>query len=225
MRQDGYFTDFFIAKNSIDGNDSDFSACHRGGIYGYESKTWQGSVRYGLYTAHGAAADGGRFFLLLFFGKNHRVGAWFYRHGLSVVFSWNGAVIASAVVVFPLLYRTARSAFEQIDENLIYAGRTLGMSEWRIFWKIIFPNAVHGIAGGVVLAFARALGEFGATLMLAGNIPGKTQTAAIAVYSAMQNGNREDAYRWCLIMVLMSFAAILCLHLMTKKQVKKTGRN
>lgn len=165
------------------------------------------------------------FFLLLFFGKNHRVGAWFYRHGLSVVFSWNGAVIASAVVVFPLLYRTARSAFEQIDENLIYAGRTLGMSEWRIFWKIIFPNAVHGIAGGVVLAFARALGEFGATLMLAGNIPGKTQTAAIAVYSAMQNGNREDAYRWCLIMVLMSFAAILCLHLMTKKQVKKTGRN
>lgn len=149
------------------------------------------------------------FFLLLLFGKNSVVGGWLMEHGISVVFSFSGTVIASGVVAFPLIYRTARGAFEQMDENLVYAGRTLGLSERVIFWKIIFPNCLPGIIGGTILAFARALGEFGATIMLAGNIPGRTQTASIAVYSAMQSGNRELAYQWVAVIVVISLAAVL----------------
>lgn len=149
------------------------------------------------------------FFLLILFGKNSVVGEWLSAHGIPVVFSFAGVVAASGVVAFPLIYRTARGAFEQMDENLIYAGRSLGLSERKIFWKIIFPNCLPGIVGGTILAFARALGEFGATIMLAGNIPGKTQTASIAVYSAMQSGNRALAYRWAAVIAVISLLAML----------------
>lgn len=164
------------------------------------------------------------FFLLLIFGNSSPIGIWLSGHGISVVFSFAGTVVAAVVVSFPLMYRTARSAFEQMDKNLIYAGETLGLSNYKIFWKIIFPNCFPGIAGGTILAFARALGEFGATIMLAGNIPGRTQTAAIAVYSAMQNGNRVQAYQWVAVLVLISFISVLLVNVVEKQQMKYTMR-
>lgn len=164
------------------------------------------------------------FFLLLLFGNSSPLGIWLSGHGMPVVFSFAGTVAAAVVVSFPLMYRTARSAFEQMDKNLIYAGETLGLSDYKIFWKIIFPNCFPGIAGGTILAFARALGEFGATIMLAGNIPGRTQTAAVAVYAAMQNGNRVQAYQWVAVMVLISFISVLLVNVVEKQQMKYTMR-
>lgn len=164
------------------------------------------------------------FFLLLLFGNSSPLGIWLSGHGMPVVFSFAGTVVAAVVVSFPLMYRTARSAFEQMDKNLIYAGETLGLSDYKIFWKIIFPNCFPGIAGGTILAFARALGEFGATIMLAGNIPGRTQTAAVAVYAAMQNGNRVQAYQWVAVMVLISFVSVLLVNVVEKQQMKYTMR-
>lgn len=152
------------------------------------------------------------FFLLLAFGKNSLIGKFLAMFDRSLVFSWEGAVIASIVVSFPLMYRTARGALEQVDQNLIFAARTLGMSEGKIFWKIIMPIAWPGIAAGTILGFARALGEFGATIMLAGNIPGRTRTMSVAVYTAVQAGDRELAYHWVLIIVLLSFAMILLMN-------------
>ena len=164
------------------------------------------------------------FFLLLLFGNSSPLGIWLSGHGMPVVFSFAGTVAAAVVVSFPLMYRTARSAFEQMDKNLIYAGETLGLSDYKIFWKIIFPNCFPGIAGGTILAFARALGEFGATIMLAGNIPGRTQTAAVAVYAAMQNGNRVQASQWVAVMVLISFVSVLLVNVVEKQQMKYTMR-
>ena len=164
------------------------------------------------------------FFLLLLFGNSSPLGIWLSGHGMPVVFSFAGTVAAAVVVSFPLMYRTARSAFEQMDKNLIYAGETLGLSDYKIFWKIIFPNCFKGLAGGTILAFARALGEFGATIMLAGNIPGRTQTAAVAVYAAMQNGNRVQAYQWVAVMVLISFVSVLLVNVVEKQQMKYTMR-
>lgn len=131
------------------------------------------------------------FFLLLAFGKNSLVGQFFSQFGFSFIFSWQGAVIASTVVSFPLMYRTVRGAFEQINPEYLYAARTLGMTERKIFRKIMLPLAWPGILAGTILSFARALGEFGATIMIAGNIPGKTQTMSVAVYTAVQAGDRE----------------------------------
>ena len=164
------------------------------------------------------------FFLLLLFGKNGLFGQFLAKIGMSVVFTWYGAVIAAAVVSFPLMYRTARGAFEQIDHNLIYAGRTLGMSEIKIFWRIILPNCWSGIAAGTVLSFARALGEFGATSMLAGNIPGKTQTMSLAIYSAVSGNNREKAYQWVVIIMAISFATMFIMNLLTGYSVGKRRR-
>lgn len=158
------------------------------------------------------------FFLLLFFGKNSMVGAWLMERGIPVVFSQTGMVIASAVVSFPLLYRTARGAFEQMDETLVQAAQTLGIGEERIFFRIVCPNCMPGILAGVILSFARAMGEFGATIMLAGNIPGKTQTAAIAVYTAMQSGNRQLAFQWALLIIGISLFFMLLLNLVTGRR-------
>lgn len=152
------------------------------------------------------------FFLLLAFGKNGFLGRILSVLKISVVFSWLGAVIASTVVSFPLMYRTVRGAFEQIDLNLIYAARTIGMSEGAIFWKLIVPLAWPSIAAGGILAFARALGEFGATIMLAGNIPGKTRTMSVAVYSAVQAGDRALAYRWVMVIMLISFTVMILMN-------------
>ena len=158
------------------------------------------------------------FFLLLLFGKNSFIGQLLAEIGCSVVFTWQGAVIAATVVSFPLMYRTARGAFEQMDQTLIYAARTLGFSETKIFWKIILPSCWPGVAAGAILAFARALGEFGATTMLAGNIPGKTQTMSLAIYSAVQGNNRERAYYWVAVIMAISFATILLMNYLTGYQ-------
>ncbi len=164
------------------------------------------------------------FFLLLLFGKNGLLGQTLEKLALSVVFTWEGAVIASAVVAFPLMYRTARGAFEQMDQTLIYAARTLGIQESKIFWSIILPSCWPGIAAGTVLAFARALGEFGATAMLAGNIPGKTQTMSLAIYSAVQGNNREKAYLWVAIIMAISLLTLLLMNYWTGYQQRARKR-
>jgi len=162
------------------------------------------------------------FFLLLIFGKNSTIGGFLSQIDLSPVFTWYGAVIAASVVSFPLMYRTARGAMEQMDQNLVYAARTLGIGETKIFWRIIMPSCWPGIASGTVLTFARAMGEFGATTMIAGNIPKQTQTLALAVYSAMQGGNRQKVYYWVVTILLISFAALFFMnHLTSPKRTQK----
>lgn len=157
------------------------------------------------------------FFLLLLIGKSSVIGRLFMSIDVTLTFTWIAGVLASVVVALPLMYRTARGAFEAIDKNLIYVGQTLGMSNAAIFLKVILPNTFHSIMAGVVLSFARALGEFGATIMVAGNIPGRTQTMAIAVYSAVQSGNRALAYRWVAVILCLSFAGMMIMNRLTAK--------
>ncbi|MCR5488323.1 MAG: molybdate ABC transporter permease subunit [Lachnospiraceae bacterium] len=161
------------------------------------------------------------FFLLILFGKNSALGLFLERLGISVIFTWQGAVIAAAAVSFPVMYRTARGAFEQVDPELIDAAKTMGFGRAGIFFEVWLPLAWPGIAAGTVLAFARALGEFGATIMIAGNLPGKTRTMSIAVYTAMQSGNREQAYQWVILILLISFAMLLCLNFWGNAQYKR----
>ncbi|MBT8732884.1 molybdate ABC transporter permease subunit [Brachyspira hyodysenteriae] len=152
------------------------------------------------------------FFLLLFFGRNSFIGGIVSKLGFPFVFTLRGAVLASFIVSFPLMYRTAKGAFEQIDKNIINAARTLGKSENWIFWRVILPNTWHSILGGTILSFTRSLGEFGATIMIAGNIPNKTQTMSLAVYTAVQAGDRELAFKWVMIIVLISFVSIMMMN-------------
>lgn len=159
------------------------------------------------------------FFLLLIFGKNGLLGQMLSQIGAPVVFTWTGAVIASAVVAFPLMYRTVRGAFEQLDENMLSAARTLGMSEGKLFIRVMMPNSIPGIMAGAVLSFARALGEFGATIMLAGNIPGRTQTVSVAIYTAVQAGNWDLAYRWMYIIVGISLVTILLMNWFSSRSI------
>ena len=163
------------------------------------------------------------FFLLILLGKNSVIGQFFNEIGLPFIFTMRGAVAAAFVVSFPLMYRSARGAMEQMDRQLLYAARTLGANEGKIFFRVILPNCRSGIFAGTILAFARAMGEFGATIMLAGNIPGKTQTVALAVYTAVQGGNREEAFQWAVIIVLMSAAAILAINYF--EQGKNRGKD
>lgn len=149
------------------------------------------------------------FFLLILLGKNSFIGRFLLMFNKNIIFSQAATVIAATVVSFPLMYRTARGAFEQFDKNLIYAARTLGLKERKIFKAIVLPNCFPNILAGTILTFARALGEFGATIMIAGNIPGKTQTMSVAIYSAVQAGNRALAYRWVIVMCSISFVIIL----------------
>lgn len=149
------------------------------------------------------------FFLLLLFGKNGPIGKILISIGIKLIFSWQATVIAATVVAFPLMYKTASGAFEQIDENIINAARTLGVSEWKIFWTIVFPICWPGIGAGTVLAFTRSLGEFGATLMLAGNIPGKTQTIPIAIFFAVEGGEMGTALYWVSIIFVLSLVVIV----------------
>ncbi len=163
------------------------------------------------------------FFLLILLGKNSVIGQFFNEIGLPFIFTMRGAVAAAFVVSFPLMYRSARGAMEQMDRQLLYAARTLGANEGKIFFRVILPNCRSGIFAGTILAFARAMGEFGATIVLAGNIPGKTQTMALAVYTAVQGGNREEAFQWAVIIVLMSAAAILAINYF--EQGKNRGKD
>lgn len=160
------------------------------------------------------------FFLLLLFGRNGPLGKLLFKFGMTVIFSWPAAVIAAVVVAFPLMYKTARGALEQIDCNIVNAARTLGVSEWRIFWRVVLPLAWPGIAAGTILAFARSLGEFGATLMIAGNIPGKTQTIPVAIFFAAEGGDMEKALMWVLLIAGISLAVIFLMNYWTEYQRK-----
>ncbi|HEY9804682.1 MAG TPA: molybdate ABC transporter permease subunit [Leptolyngbyaceae cyanobacterium] len=152
------------------------------------------------------------FLLLLFFGKNGPVGKLMQPFDVTIVFTWYGAAIAATVVSFPLMYKTALGAFEQIDSNLLRVARTLGASESTIFWRISLPLAFPGIVAATTLAFARALGEFGATLMLAGNIPGQTQTIPMAIYFAVEAGATDEAWFWSIVIMATSLSSILAVN-------------
>ncbi|WP_420196676.1 molybdate ABC transporter permease subunit [Clostridium beijerinckii] len=165
------------------------------------------------------------FFLLLICGKNGPIGKLLELFNTSLIFSWSATVIAAIVVSFPMMYRTTRSAFEQIDINILSAARTLGLSEFKIFYKIAIPLAMPGIIGGLVLSFARAMGEFGATLMLAGNIPGKTQTMPLAIFFAAEGGDMQKAILWVIIIVTLSLFLILILNYWSEVQLKLMGRS
>jgi molybdate transport system permease protein len=146
------------------------------------------------------------YYLIVFIGNRGWLGHWLKEtFGISLIFTWQGAALASAVVSLPLIYKTARAAFEGVDSNLENAARTLGASELKVFFRVSLPLAWPGIIAGTMLAFARAMGEFGATLMVAGNLPGKTQTLSIAVYDAMQSGN--DAMATTLVIII----SVVCL--------------
>ena len=137
-----------------------------------------------------------------------------------MVQSWLGCIIAATVIAFPLMYRNARAAFEQLDTNLIYAGRTLGMSDTKIFWKIIVPTAGPGIASGTILTFARALGEYGATSMLAGNIPGKTGTISQKIAMVIQDGDYMTAGVWVVVVMLIAFLVIFLMNIISGSKMK-----
>ncbi|HXW61019.1 MAG TPA: molybdate ABC transporter permease subunit [Candidatus Acidoferrales bacterium] len=155
------------------------------------------------------------FFLLLLFGRTGPFGRLLLKIGATVIFSWPATVIAAAVVAFPLMYLTARAALEQIDSRFLEAARTLGASEWRIFRRIALPLAWPGVLAGAILSFARALGEFGATLMLAGNIPGRTATIPIAIYFAVEADDMRSAVTWCAADVVISLALLSGLYYWT----------
>ena len=162
------------------------------------------------------------FLLLLLFGKNGWLGQLLQRFDVTIVFTWYAAVITATVVSFPLMYKTALGAFEQIDRRLLQVAQTLGASEGRIFWQIILPLATPGILAGTTLSFARALGEFGATLMLAGNIPGQTQTIPMAIYFAVEAGAMNEAWLWVGTILLISLSMIAAVNLW-QKQFERRG--
>ncbi len=144
------------------------------------------------------------YYLLVLLGRRGPVGSWLDTFGIRLVFTWQGAVIAAMIAAFPLVLKAARSAFEAVDPQFEQAARTLGMGETAVFFRVTLPLAARGIVGGALLAFARALGEFGATLMLAGNLPGRTQTLSVAVYSAVQAGDDHTAN------VLVLITSVVC---------------
>ena len=161
------------------------------------------------------------FFLLLIFSKRRPFGIFLYEtFDIKVVQSWLGCIIAATVIAFPLMYRNARAAFEQLDVNLIYAGRTLGMSDIRIFRKVVIPSAGPGIASGTILTFARALGEYGATSMLAGNIPGKTGTISQKIAMVIQDGDYVTAGVWVAIVMLIAFLVIFSMNFISGTKMK-----
>lgn len=150
------------------------------------------------------------YYLLVVVGRRGWLGRWLDdTFGLQLIFTWQGAVLAAAIVAFPLVMKSARGAFESVDPQLERAARVLGLSEWALFFRVTLPMAWPGVLAGVLLAFARALGEFGATLMVAGSIPGKTQTLSIAVYEAVQAGQDDTAHLLVLIISLTCIAVLL----------------
>lgn len=165
------------------------------------------------------------FFLLLLFSRRRPVGIFLYDNfDIRVVQTWLGCVIAASVIAFPLMYRNARAAFEQVDVNLIYAGRTLGMTELEIFRKVTVPAAWPGIVSGTVLTFARALGEYGATSMLAGNIPGKTGTISQKIAMVLKDGDYRAAGGLVTVILLIAFLAVFLLNLASGKRMKHVER-
>lgn len=156
------------------------------------------------------------FLLLLALGSNSPIGQWFNTIGFPLIFSWPATVIAATVVAFPLMYRSARGAFEGLNPDMLDAARTLGWSEARVFFKLMLPLAWSSIAAGTMLAFARALGEFGATLFLAGNYVGITRTIPLAIYFEWMGGNTDVALFWTAVVIIISFLVICALNLWSK---------
>lgn len=165
------------------------------------------------------------FFLLLIFSRRRPLGMFLDdTFNIQVVHTWIGCILAATVIAFPLMYRNARAAFEQIDADLVFAGRTLGMSETSIFWRVVVPTAGPGIASGTILTFARAMGEYGATSMLAGNIPGKTGTLSQRIAMVIQDGDYVTAGFWVIVVMIIAFAAIFLINLITGKQMKNVRK-
>ncbi len=160
------------------------------------------------------------FGILLLIGKNGPIGKLLGLFGINIIFTWHAAVIAAIVVAFPLMYKTSRGAFEQIDTNILNAARTLGASDKKVFWRVAVPLAWPGIAAATALSFARSLGEFGATLMVAGSIPGKTQTIPIAIYFSELSGDMDTALIWVLIIFAISLTIIVLMNYWNSTQRK-----
>ena len=160
------------------------------------------------------------YFLLLLFGVKRPIGLLFAKLGMQVVMTWQGGIIASAVVAFPLMYRTARGAFESFDETLAYSGQTLGLSNTYIFWRIRMPACRQGILAGTVLAFARALGEYGATSMLIGYIPGKTATISTTVYQLWRTNDEAGAFLWVMVNLAISTVIFLVVNMLETRNRK-----
>ena len=164
------------------------------------------------------------YLLLRVLGPKRILGAWLLEQfGVKVVMTWWSAIFATAVVIFPLMYRTARGAFEAFDETLAYSGQTLGLPNSWIFWRVRMPYCRQGILAGTVLAFARALGEYGATSMIAGYTPGKTATIATTVYQLWRTNDEAGALRWVLVDIVISAVVLLAVNLLEKQQ-KAGGR-
>ena len=160
------------------------------------------------------------YFLLLLFGVKRPIGLLLAKLGMQVVMTWQGGIIASAVVAFPLMYRTARGAFESFDETLAYSGQTLGLSNTYIFWRIRMPACRQGILAGTVLAFARALGEYGATSMLVGYIPGKTATISTTVYQLWRTNDEAGAFLWVMVNLAISTVNLLVVNMLETRNRK-----
>lgn len=159
------------------------------------------------------------YFLLLLLGNKRPLGMWFMQNfNLRMVMTWYSGIFAATVVAFPLMYRTARGAFESFDETLAYSGQTLGLSNTYIFWRIRMPACRQGILAGAVLAFARALGEYGATSMLAGYTPGKTATISTTVYQLWRTDNEALAFRWVMVNMVISAVVLMTVNLLEKKE-------
>lgn len=160
------------------------------------------------------------YYLLVLLGRRGWLGSWLDSLGIELIFTWQGAVIAATVVAFPLVFKPARAAFEEVNPQLEQAARVLGLSEWALFLRVTLPLAFRGILAGTLLAFARALGEFGATLMVAGSIPGKTQTLSIAIYEAVQAGRDDQANA---LVLLTSFICIAVLLVASRLAPRRPG--
>ena len=163
------------------------------------------------------------YLLLRVLGPKRMIGAWFLENfGIKLTMTWWSAIFATTVVIFPLMYRTARGAFESFDETLAYSAQTLGLSNTYIFWKIRMPCCRQGILAGTVLAFARALGEYGATSMIAGYTPGHTATISTTVYQLWRTNNDALAFKWVLVNLVISFVVLLAINILEKKNQSLT---
>ncbi len=161
--------------------------------------------------------------LLEMLGRRAPLGAFLSRHGLEVVFTWKAVLLAMAVMSFPLLVRSARTAFEEVDPKLVGLARTLGCSPGAAFFRVTLPLAWRGVVAGVVLAFARALGEFGATVMIAGNIPGRTRTLSLAIFHDNQIGRDDRALVLAGVTVVLAFAALWTTEWITRRRARRAG--
>ena len=164
------------------------------------------------------------YFLLMVFGVKRPLGAFLLQYGIKFVMTWYGGILAATVVAFPLMYRTARGAFEAFDETLAYSGQTLGLSNTYIFWRIRMPYCKQGILAGTVLAFARALGEYGATSMICGYTPGRTATISTTVYQLWRTNDDGLAFRWVLLNLAISFVVLLAVNMLEKRNTPKSQK-